>query len=165
MRIDVPLLVVGRGPAALVVAKVAAGHGLPCLLAGHEVLGDDEPVALGPDAVAALERHGLVDILRPYVVGLDPFTISGRDFEEVVKHHCVADLNVTVYDEVAVIERTADVPGLRGVLTDGTSRWELAADQFVDAELLPTALSDAITAGAAAALDATVAASDGQAAP
>ena len=41
MRVDTPLLVVGSGPAALVVAKVAGGRGQPCLLAGYEVVVDD----------------------------------------------------------------------------------------------------------------------------
>jgi hypothetical protein len=157
IRIDTPLLVIGRGPAALVVAKVAAGAGLPCLLAGHEVVGGDEPVALAADAIATLERHGLIDVLRPYLVGLDPPTVVPRDFEEVVKHHCVADLNVVVYDEVTVIEREHVDAGIRGVLTDGTSRWELLADQYVDADLLPTDLSAAIVAGALSALDAVAA--------
>jgi hypothetical protein len=156
MRIDTPLLVVGRGPAPLVVAKVAAGYGLACLLAGHETLGDDVPVPLGADAVAALERHGLLDVLRPYLAALDPLAIAPRTFEEVVKHHCVADLNVTVYDAVTVVERVAESDGLRGVLTDGTSRWALQADRFVDADALPRALSDAIVAGAAVATAATV---------
>jgi len=152
MRIDTPLLVVGHGPAALVIAKVVAGCGTPCLLAGHVVTGGDDPVPLGPDAVAALERHGLLDVLRPYLTATDPVTIAPRDFEEVVKHHCVADLNVTVYDEVAVVERVAAGPGLHGVLTDGRSRWDLDADRFVDADGLPRALPEAITAGAATAL-------------
>ena len=152
MRIDTPLLVIGRGPAALVVAKVAAAYGLPCLLAGHESTGADEHVALDPDAVAALERHGLIDVLRPYLGGGDPPTIAPLAFEEVIKHHCVADLNVTVYDEVAVVDRVPTGRGIEGVLTDGTSRWDLGADQFVDAGALPTELSGAITAGAAAAL-------------
>jgi hypothetical protein len=152
--IDTPLLVVGRGPAALVVAKVAAGYGLACLLAGHEVIGDHDPVPLDADAAAALARHGLFDVLRPYLETADPPTLTPRDFEDVIKHHCVADLNVTVYDQVAVVERTPIGRGLRGVLTDGTSRWELSADVFVDAGLLPSALSPAITAGAAAALQA-----------
>ena len=67
MLIDTPLLVVGRGPAALVVAKVAAGYGLACLLVGHEVTGGDSAVALDAGAVATLERHGVLDILRPYL--------------------------------------------------------------------------------------------------
>jgi hypothetical protein len=150
--IDTPLLVIGRGPAALVVAKVAAAYGLPCLLAGHEPTGGDEHVALAPDAVAALERHGLIDVLRPYLGAGHPPTIAPLAFEEVIKHHCVADLNVTVYDEVAVLDRVPAGRGIEGVLTDGTSRWQLRADQFVDGGLLPAELSGAITAGAAAAL-------------
>ena len=154
MRIDTPLLVIGRGPAALVVAKVAAAYGLPCLLAGHETTGADDDVALAPDAVAVLQRHGLIDVLRPYLRRSDPPAIAPRAFEEVIKHHCVADLNVTVYDQMAVVERTPVGPGLRGVLTDGTSRWDVSADLFVDATLLPADLSAAITAGAAAGLGA-----------
>jgi hypothetical protein len=152
MLIDTPLLVVGRGPAALVVAKVAAGYGLACLLVGHEVIGDDRAVPLGADAVNELERHGLVDILRPYLDAVDPLTLTPHTFEDVVKHHCVADLNVTVYDQMAVVERVTVGRGLRGVLTDGTTRWDLSADMFVDAALLPSALSAAITTGGAAAL-------------
>jgi hypothetical protein len=152
VRIDTSLLVIGRGAAPLVVAKVAAGCGLPCLLAGHEVAGGDEPVALDGDAVAALRRHGLLDVLRPYVASTEPWTISPRAFEEVVKHHCVADLNVTVYDDVEVVERVASGGGLQGVLTDGTARWDLGADRFVDGDLLPTALPAAIVAGTAVAL-------------
>lgn len=168
IRIDTPLLVVGRGPAALVVAKVAAGAGLPCLLAGHEVLGDDVPVPLDADAVATLERHGLVDVLRPSFIALDPLTIAQREFEEVVKHHCVADLNVVVYDEVEVIERAPTTgAGLRGVLTDGISRWELSADQFIDADLLPADLCAAIVAGAVSAMSAlgAMGAAEGQRSP
>jgi hypothetical protein len=154
MLIDTPLLVVGRGPAALVVAKVAAAYGLACLLVGHEVAGDDTPVALDLDAAAALEQHGLIDVLRPYLAGTDPPTLAPMAFEEVIKHHCVADLNVTVYDQMTVVERVPAGPGVRGVLTDGTSRWEVSADLFVDASLLPTDLGAAITTGATAALHA-----------
>ena len=151
MRIDTPLLVVGRGPAALVVAKLAAGRGLPCLLAGHEPIDDDTRVALDDAAVDVLTRDGVLDVLRPYLTATAPMTIAPRAFEEVVKHHCVADLNVTVYDEVTVVERDFGDGGGTAVLTDGTSRWELHADRFVDADLLPSdPLSDAIIAGAAA---------------
>jgi hypothetical protein len=155
LRIETPLLVVGRGPAALVVAKLAGGRGLTCLLAGHEVVGGDVPVALDADSVAVLARHGLLDVLRPYFAALEPITIAPRAFEEVVKHHCVADPNVTVYDDVEVTERAAAGGGLRGMLTDGTARWELVADRFVDADRLPDSLPAAITAGAAA-LDAVL---------
>jgi hypothetical protein len=154
MLIDTPLLVLGRGPAALVVAKVAAGCGLACLLAGHEAIDDDVAVPLTPEAAEALVRHGVLDVLRPYLDRADPPTISPRTFEEVLKHHCVADVNVTVYDQVTVVEREFVGRGLRGVLTDGKARWDLAADVVVDTATLPTSLSAAITAGVAAALDA-----------
>ncbi len=77
--------------------------------------------------------------------------IAPLAFEEVIKQHCVADLNVTVYDAVDVVDRVAEGAGLHGVLTDGSSRWDLHADVVVDTRDLPTTLSAAITAGAAAA--------------
>jgi hypothetical protein len=184
MLIDTPLLVVGRGPAALVVAKVAAGYGLACVLVGQEtagaeiagddgsaaeitgaeitgaeitddqIAGADNPVALDAVAMAELERHGLVDVLRPYFASMNPPAIAPRAFEEVIKHHCVADLNVTVYDQMAVVDRHPVGRGVTGVLTDGTSRWDVRADAFVDADELSTELSAAVTAGVAAALDA-----------
>lgn len=153
MLIDTPLLVIGHGPAPLVVAKVAAGWGLPCTLVGHEVTGDDTPVPLGAEAVGELRRHGLLDILRPYLDAVDPPTITPRAFEDVVKHHCVADFNVTVYDRMALVDRRLVGGGLRAVLTDGQARWEITADMFVDAAALPSTLPAAITAGAAIALE------------
>jgi hypothetical protein len=96
-----------------------------------------------------LTRHGVLDVLRPYLMAGTPVAIAPREFEEVVKHHCVADLNVTVYDEVTVVDRHLGDDGGEAVLTDGTSRWELHADHFVDADLLPRPLSAAIVAGAA----------------
>jgi hypothetical protein len=44
------------------------------------------------------------------------------------------------------------------VLTDGASRWDVRADQFVDAAMLPGTLAAAITASTAAALNAVAAA-------
>jgi hypothetical protein len=158
VRIETALLVVGGGPAALVVAKVAGACGQPCLLvgpagpAGPAGPVDHVPVALGAAAIAVLETHGLLDVLRPHLASVAPWAIAPTELEEVLKQHCVADLNVTVYDGVTVVERVLDGRGLRGVLTDGRSRWDLAAEVFVDADVLPRALPDAITAGAAAAI-------------
>ncbi len=149
MLIDTPLLVVGTGPAPLVVAKIAAGWGLPCLLVGHEVTGGDTPVPLDADAVAELIPLGVLDILRPYLDAVDPPTIAPRAFEDVLKHHCVADFNVTVYDRMTVVERVPDGRGVRAVMTDGKARWDLRADTFVDAARLPNTLPAAIIAGAA----------------
>ena len=155
MLIDTPLLVVGQGPGPLVVAKVAAGLGLACLLAGHEPTGDERAVALTAEAAAVLERHGLLDVLRPYLEGADPVTLSPRAFEEVIKHHCVADLNVMVYDGMTLVEPVADGDGLRGVLTDGSGHWDVHADHFVDGASMPRDLSAAIVEGAAVAERAT----------
>jgi hypothetical protein len=158
MLIDTPLLVVGRGPAALVVAKVAGGWGLACVLVGHESIGDDDPVVVDAAAMADLERNGLIDVLRPYFVTMNPPAMAPSAFEEVIKHHCVADLNVTVYDQMAVIDRRLLDRGMTGVLTDGTSRWDVRADAFVAGDALPSELSAAISAGVAAAVDAVQAA-------
>jgi hypothetical protein len=154
MLIDTPLLIVGHGPAPLVVAKVAAGCGAACLLAGHEPVEDRQPVPLSAEAVATLEHHGLFDVLRPYLDTASPPTIAPLVFEEVIKHHCVADLNVTVYDRMTVVDAVPAGPGLRGVLPDGTGRWDVRADVFVDGGLLPRDLCSAIIEGVAAALEA-----------
>jgi hypothetical protein len=154
VRVETPLLVLGRGPAALVAAKVAGACGQPCVLVGHEIVGGDGPVELDDAAVAVLERHGLVDVLRPHLLASDPLTIVPSEFEHVLKHHCVADLNVSVYDRMEVIQRASTGRSLRGILTDGTVRWELAADAWIDAGALPVSLPAAIVDGAAAAVDA-----------
>ena len=154
MRIDTALLIVGRGPAALVAAKVAGGCGQPCLLVGHEIVGGDEPVELDPAAVAVLEQHGMLDVLRPHLLGVSPPTIATAEFEEAVKQFCVADLNVGVYDRMELVERTVDGRSVHGVLTDGRSRWDVVADAWIDATTLAVTLPAAITDGAAAALEA-----------
>jgi hypothetical protein len=151
MLIDTPLLVTGRGPGALVVAKVASGWGLASLVVGHEPTGGDEPVALGADAVAVLTPHGVFDVLRPYLAAVEPPSIAPAVFEHVLKHHCVADMNVTVYDGMELVEARPEGAGVRGVLTDGRSRWEVVADAHVDAADLPADLPAAITAAADAA--------------
>ena len=72
----------------------------------------------------------------------------------MLKHHCVADMNVTVYDGMELVERSdcsARAAGSAGVLTDGRSRWEITADAFVDAADLPAQLPAAIPAAAEAA--------------
>ena len=155
MLIETPLLIIGRGPAALVVAKVASGWGLSSLVAGHEPLGGDQPVVLDPAAVAVLGPHGVFDVLRPYLSAVEPPSIAPMVFEQVLKHHCVADMNVTVYDGMELVERvtvgSATGDGVRGVLTDGRSRWDISADAFVDAAELPSELPAAIPAAAEAA--------------
>ena len=154
VRVETPLLVLGRGPAALVAAKVAGACGQPCLLVGHHIVSTDSPVRLDATAVAVLERYGLLDVLRPHLLTVDPLTISPRELERVLKQHCVADVNVGVYDGMEVVERAITGRSLRGVLTDGVARWDLVADSWIDADALPVWLSAAIRHGAAAAIDA-----------
>jgi hypothetical protein len=170
--IDTPLLIVGGGPAALVVAKVVSGYGLGSVVTGHQSVGstgdeaagggggagaepsaelDDRPVELGDEAVAVLTPHGVLDVLRPYLSTADPPAIVPSVFVEVLKHHCVADMNVTVYDGLVLTERerrAGRAEGLVGVLSDGRSRWEVRADAFVDASTLPADLPGAVVRGA-----------------
>ncbi|MED6303747.1 MAG: FAD-dependent monooxygenase, partial [Actinomycetota bacterium] len=98
--IATPLLIVGRGPAALVIAKVVSGRGLPCLVVGHETLENAESVMLDPESLEILEPHGVLAVLRPYAAAQDPFTITPLAFENGLKHHCVADMLITVYDDM-----------------------------------------------------------------
>ncbi len=149
MQIDTALLVVGTGPGALLVGKLASGRGLGSVIAGHEITGSDEPAPLDERAVAILTPHGLFDVLRPYLASHHPVAIEPAAFEEVVKHHCVADMNTTVYDGLQLEEaEPTEGGGVRGVLTDGRSRWPITADAFVDAASLPTELSAAVAAAA-----------------
>lgn len=147
--IDVPVLVVGHGPAPVTVAKMFAGRGVPCLLAGHDVLPEAAPATLGSAAVDALRAFGLLDILRPYLDCTGgSATIPSDIYENVIKHHCVADLNVTVYDDVEIVDRRTGPSGVEAVMTHGRSRWEVRAAQLVDGSGLPTSLPDAIVSAA-----------------
>ncbi len=154
MQIDTALLVVGTGPGALLVGKLASGRGLSSVIAGHTITapksGDwDEPAPLSEAAVAILTPHGVFDVLRPYLASHHPVAIEPSAFEEVLKHHCVADMNTTVYDGLELVEaQPTEGGGVRGVLTDGRSRWPITADAYVDAAALPTELSAAVVAAA-----------------
>lgn len=157
ITITTPLLVTGRGPAALVAAKLVAHRGVPCLLAGHEPIPDGEPVALDGPALDVLARNGLVDVLRPFAVAEAPFTIAPLVFEQVLKHHCVVDLLVTVYDRMTFHPAPAHpAPGdpVRGVLGDGRSEWTVEAQHHVHADPATgteVGLEGEIVAGAALA--------------
>ncbi|MEA3218799.1 MAG: hypothetical protein QOJ19_4955 [Acidimicrobiia bacterium] len=148
MVIDTALLIIGHGPAPLVVAKVASGFGLQSVVAGHEVLGGETPFVLDSAALEVLRPHGVFDVLRPYLAATEPPAIAPIVFEEVLKHHCVVDMNVTVFDGLVLVESTPRGGGVRGVLTDGRTRWEVSADAFVDAGELPSDLPASITASA-----------------
>jgi flavin-dependent dehydrogenase len=141
---DTPLLIIGSGPAALVTAKVAAGRGLPCLLAGHELVDDSTPVVLDAESLAVLEPDGVLGVLRPYAASQEPFAIAPLHFEQGLKHHCIADMLVTVFDGLSVTDVVRSGAGATAVLTDGRTRWEVRADQFIDVGGLPGDLNDAI---------------------
>ena len=154
MLIDVPVLVVGSGPAALVAAKLAGGWGLSTLLVGHVPIvgaGEHEPVVLQREVVEVLEAPGILNILRPYLSAVDPATITTADFEDVVKHHCVVDMNVTVYDGMELVDCQLEASGYVGVLTDGRSRWDLHADAIIDTSGFSQELNEAVRSGGAAA--------------
>lgn len=154
MQIDTSLLVIGSGPGALLVGKLASGRGLGSVIAGHEITApepgaSEEPAPLSDEAVAILTPHGVFDVLRPYLASHHPVAIEPAVFEEVLKHHCVADMNTTVYDGLQLVEaEPTDGGGVRGVLTDGRSRWPVTADAFVDAATLPSDPSGAVVAAA-----------------
>jgi hypothetical protein len=149
LPIDVPVLVVGPGPGPVTVAKLLSGRGVPCLLAGHTVLGDAGVEVLAASAVNVLEANGLLEVLHPYVDRKGAsVTIAPGVYEIVVKQHCVADINVIVYDEVAVVDRRAGPAGVEAIMTHGRSRWTVHASELVDGSDLPTSLPDAIVAAA-----------------
>ncbi len=152
LTIATRLLVLGPGPAALVAAKTAASRGLPCLLAGHEPIDVVEPVALDDEALEALRPDGVLDVLRPYASAQEPFAIAPLHFEQGLKHHCVADMLVTVYDRMwfEADRQTVDGARVSGSLTDGSSRWALTTDAVFDATAANPSddLNAAIVAGA-----------------
>src|SRR4051812_9344672 len=125
-----------------------AGHAIPSLLVGHEAAGGAEVIPLGDAAVAALRQHRLLDVLLPYIGAGPSPAISLDDYEHVLKHHCVADINVTVYDNMAVVEKRRAGSNVEAVLTDGRARWELHARWLIDDETLPAGLPEAIIAAA-----------------
>ncbi|MGF1599407.1 MAG: hypothetical protein ACFCVK_21250 [Acidimicrobiales bacterium] len=149
--IDTPLLIVGHGPSALVAAKVLSARGIPSVVAGHVPVDDGTPVVLDATALAILEPNGVLGVLRPYAGTQDPFTIAPLAFEHALKHHCVADMLITVFDGMTLAGPVEGEGPSTGVLTDGRSRWEVRADAVLDTATLPTGLNAAIRAGAEAA--------------
>ncbi len=147
--IDTPLLIVGHGPAALVAAKLASGIGQSSLVAGHESIGTYEPVVLDQRSVDILEPDGVLGVLRPYAADQDPFAIAPATFEAGLKHHCVVDMLVTVFDGLWVEDLEIDGSGATGRLTDGRSNWAVTADAYLGVSDYPTDLNAAIHCAAA----------------
>ena len=146
MLIDTPLLITGSGPASLIIAKLASGRGLSSLIAGHSSSQDETAVLLSKGAVNILSPHGLFDVLRPYLLSHDPARISRAAFEQVLKHHCVADMNTTVYDNFSFTPTRNDIEAQwSGTISDGTSSWDIRADAWVDAAKVSADLQTAIS--------------------
>jgi len=147
--IETPLLIVGGGAGALVAARIASAHSLTSLVAGHVPTDDETPVSLTADSVTAMGDS--LGVLRPYLASTEPPTIAPSVFERVLKHHCVADMNVTVYDGMKLLDpRVAEDGGVRGVLVESRSRFDVVGDAFLDASTLPTNLNQAIAAASTA---------------
>ena len=91
-----------------------------------------------------LEPHGVLGVLRPYAASQDPFAIAPQLFENGLKHHCVADMLITVYDAMSVDNIVEGAVGTAAVLSDGRSSWPIAADALLDVANLPTELNAAV---------------------
>ena len=149
--IDTPLLIVGGGPAALIIGTVAAGYSLGSLIVDHESLGSDDAVELDDEAVALLKPHGVINVLKPYATSMNPFVITAALFEKVLKHHCVVNMNITLYDGMDLRDLKRDGDGAHCSISDGHNEWAIKADRLVDTTKLPTDLNGAIKKGAAIA--------------
>lgn len=167
MIIETPLLIIGHGPAALVAAKVLSGSGLTSLVAGHAPRDDVEPVELDDESLAILEPHGVLGVLRPYASTQEPFTIAPLLFEQGLKHHCVADMLITVYDDMIFTPTSTSNPtdhdrggrtgsgsgagsgSVVGRLDGAGSSWETRADAFLDVGSYPADLNQSIHQAAA----------------
>lgn len=147
--IDTPLLIVGHGPAALVAAKLASGIGQSSVVVGHESVENDEPVVLDQQSVDILEPDGVLGVLRPYAADQNPFAIAPVTFEAGLKHHCVVDMLVTVFDGLWVEDLELTGSGGIGRLTDGRSNWTFTTDTYLDVSDYPTELNAAIHRAAA----------------
>jgi hypothetical protein len=151
MSIDTPLLLVGGGPAALIVGTVVAGYSLGSLIVGHESMDSDESVVLDDETIALLKPHGVINVLKPYATSLEPFVITAALFEKVLKHHCVVNMNITLYDGMELLDLTLEGIGASCTISDGQTEWAIKADRLVDTGEMPTDLNRAIKEGAAVA--------------
>ncbi|OBH08871.1 hypothetical protein [Mycobacterium sp. E1747] len=159
MRSYVSLLVTGGGPGAVAVAEIASGFGVDSLVIGHKSgqgPDPDLPAALDGAAIRTLKHHGVLDVLRPFLVRHEPPTLSPRTFEDALRPHCAADLNVTMYDDVELTElrRAEGAEGpWQATISHGKARFAVSAQALIDTSDFPADLSALINA-AAARLDA-----------
>jgi hypothetical protein len=71
--------------------------------------------------------------------------MSRAAFEQVLKHHCVADMNTTVYDNFSYSPiRNGIEPQHSGTISDGTSSWDINADAWIDTAIISNDLETAI---------------------
>jgi hypothetical protein len=64
----------------------------------------------------------------------------------VLKHHCVADMNTTVYDNISFTPiRNGLAAQHSGTISDGTSSWDINADAWIDTAKISTDLQTAIS--------------------
>ena len=150
-NIDTPLLIIGGGPAALVIGTVASGYSLGSLIVGHQSTDSDNTLELDEEAIVQLKPHGVINVLRPYAQNMEPFLITEALFEKVLKHHCVVNMNITVYDGMDLLELTAVGEGAKAVISDGQTQWTITADHLVDTTSLPADTNGAIKEGASLA--------------
>jgi hypothetical protein len=153
VTIDTPLLIVGGGPAALIVGTVASGYSLSSLIVGHESKDSDELFELDDKAIALLKPHGVINVLRPYAESYEPFVITAALFEKVLKHHCVVNMNITLYDGMELLDLSPVDVGAKGTISDGETQWLIKAGRIVDTTKLSANLNAAIKEGAAIAKD------------
>lgn len=151
VTIDTPLLIVGGGPAALIVATIASGYSLSSLIVGHESQDNDDLFELDDKTIALLKPHGVINVLRPYAESLEPFVITAALFEKVLKHHCVVNMNITLYDGMELLDLTPDAAGAKAIMSDGQVQWLIQADYLVDTTSLPTDPGAATREGSAIA--------------
>ncbi|MBV1878832.1 MAG: hypothetical protein KUG79_14415 [Pseudomonadales bacterium] len=163
--IDTPLLIVGNGPAALIIAKLTSGASLGSLVVGHHSSQNDKIITLNQRSLEILKPHGVLNILLPYFLtstdhesngtnptnAEHPCSIKASVFEQVLKHHCVVNMNITLFDGMTVFDIKTDRHAATATMTDGKSHWQLEADTFVNAYDQPTELNAAIAASATVA--------------
>lgn len=151
VEIETPLLIIGGGPAALIAATVASGYSMGSLIVGHEPVCPDESVKLEAGVLDILKPHGVINVLLPYADATDPVVIKASVFEQVLKHHCVVNMNITLYDGMSVSDLRREGEGAHLTISNGETRWSVSADYLIDTSKVSTDLNTAIRAGAATA--------------
>ncbi len=148
VKIDTPLLIVGGGPAALIVGTIASGYSMGSLIVGHEPVCPDASVELAEDVLEILKPHGVINVLLPYADSTDPVLIKASVFEQVLKHHCVVNMNITLYDGMALSNVRREGEGASAIISDGETQWFVKADRLLDTHEIPRELNAAIRKGA-----------------